>query len=114
MEGQNFNSQGLQSRVISAYLLKRKPRLQQTTHLGTSFLIFKKNKIIFYENRLPPDDSHKISCLICYFLKKQQNLKLSSAANLGGALWVKMLLGKSEKCGRTILYFLNQNNHDSL
>ena len=23
------------------------------------------------------------------FLKKQQNLKLSSAANIGGALWVK-------------------------
>ena len=26
------------------------------------------------------DSSHEISCLIC-FLKKQQNLKLSSAAN---------------------------------
>ena len=26
------------------------------------------------------DDSHEISCLICYFLKKQKNLKLSSAA----------------------------------
>ena len=24
----------------------------------------------------------------CYFLKKQQNLKLSSAANYSGALWV--------------------------
>ena len=36
--------------------------------------------MIFHENRLPADDSHEISCLICYFLKKQQNLKLSSAA----------------------------------
>ena len=31
---------------------------------------------------MPADDSHEISCLICYFeKKKQQNLKLSSAAN---------------------------------
>ena len=40
--------------------------------------------MIFNENRLPADDSHEISCLICYFLlflKKQQNLKLPSAAN---------------------------------
>ena len=28
-----------------------------------------------------PGDSHEISCLICYFLKTCQNLKLSSAAN---------------------------------
>ena len=44
--------------------------------------------MIFHENGLPADHSHEISCLIC-FLKKQQNLKLSSAANAGGALWVK-------------------------
>ena len=37
--------------------------------------------MIFHENRLPADDSHEISCLICYFLKKQQNLKMLSAAN---------------------------------
>ena len=37
--------------------------------------------MIFHENRLPADDSHEISCLICCFLKKQQNYKLSSAAN---------------------------------
>ena len=34
----------------------------------------------FHENRLPADDSHEISCLISYFLKKWQNFKLSSAA----------------------------------
>ena len=36
--------------------------------------------MLFHENRLP-DDSHEISCLIFLFLKKQQNLKLLSAAN---------------------------------
>ena len=56
--------------------------------------------MIFHENRLPADDSHEISCLICYFLKrgkiqvmpymlffkKRQNLNLSSV--IGGALWI--------------------------
>ena len=37
--------------------------------------------MIFHENRLPADDSHEIPRLILLFLKKQQNLKLSSAAN---------------------------------
>ena len=27
----------------------------------------KKYGMIFHENRLPADDSHEISCLICYF-----------------------------------------------
>ena len=36
--------------------------------------------MIFHENRLPADDSHALSCDICY-LKKQQNLKLSYAEN---------------------------------
>ena len=27
----------------------------------------KKYGMIFLENRLPADDSHEISCLICYF-----------------------------------------------
>ena len=31
---------------------------------------FQKNKgVIFHENRLPADDSHEISFLICYFQK---------------------------------------------
>ena len=34
----------------------------------------------------------KIRYDICYFLKKQHNLKLSSAANIGGALRVKATL----------------------
>ena len=44
-----------------------------------TFPDFRKNGMIFHENRLPPDDSHEIASLI-YHLKKQQNLKLSSAA----------------------------------
>ena len=28
---------------------------------------FQKKGMIFHENRLPADDSHEISCLICYF-----------------------------------------------
>ena len=31
------------------------------------FLNFRKKVMIFHENRLPADDSHKISYLICYF-----------------------------------------------
>ena len=35
---------------------------------ATFFSIFEKNKsMIFHENRLPADDSHEISCLVCYF-----------------------------------------------
>ena len=39
-----------------------------------------KQGMILHENHLPADDSREISCLMCY-LKKRQNLKLSSAAN---------------------------------
>ena len=52
--------------------------------------------MIFHENRLTANDSHELSCLICFFfcfvvffllffvvvfLNKLQNLKLSSASN---------------------------------
>ena len=52
--------------------------------------------MIFHENRLLADDSHEISCLITYylFLKKRQNLKLSSAANYSGALRAKYVFQK--------------------
>ena len=33
------------------------------------FSNFKKKGMIFHENCLPADDSHEISCLICYFEK---------------------------------------------
>ena len=35
--------------------------------------------MIFYENRLPADDSHEISCLICYFRKKAKFEIVASA-----------------------------------
>ena len=37
--------------------------------------------MMFHENRLPADDSLEIAFLICYFEKKRQHLKLSSAAS---------------------------------
>ena len=39
-----------------------------------------KKGMIFHENRLPSDNSHEISYLICYF-EKAAKFKLSSAAN---------------------------------
>ena len=36
--------------------------------------------MMFYENRLPTDDSHEISCLIRYYYKSGKNFKFSSAA----------------------------------
>ena len=52
--------------------------------------------MIFHENCLPADNSHEILCLMKYhalfvIFEKQQNLKLSSAANVGGALRVKSI-----------------------
>ena len=45
--------------------------------------------MIIHENRLPADDSHEISCLICYFEKtaKFENCRLLQF--IGGALRVK-------------------------
>ena len=54
--------------------------------------------MIFHENCLPADDSHEIPCLICYFLKKWQNLKLSSAALYGLNILAIMHAYKSIDC----------------
>ena len=74
----------------------------------------KKNKIgmIFHENCQPADDSHEISCLICFFLKRRQNLKLSSAANY--RLHFKGYLRKNSKI-KLCLYvnFLKWSNFDA-
>ena len=42
--------------------------------------------MIFHENRLPADDSHEISCLICYFLKSSKiwNCRLLQIIGLTG------------------------------
>ena len=52
--------------------------------------------MIFHENRLPTDDSHEISCLICYFWKSHKILNCSLLQNIGGALQVKY---RSKQCG---------------
>ena len=57
----------------------------------TSFLVFDKNKMIFHENHLPADDSHEISCIICYFWKAGKFWKCCLLQIIGGALWVNRL-----------------------
>ena len=48
--------------------------------------------MIFHENRLPGDDSHKISCLICYFLKSGKILNCRLLQIIGGALRVNVMV----------------------
>ena len=58
--------------------------------------------MIFHENRLPADDSHKIAYhILGFFLKNQQNLTLFSAANYR---WRFMGLEKMRLYGDTIDY----------
>ena len=44
--------------------------------------------MIFHENRLPADNSHEISCLICYFQKGGKILNCRLLQIIGGALWI--------------------------
>ena len=65
------------------------------TNFATSFPILDKNKLkgmILHENRLPADDSHEVSCLICYFLKRGKILNCRLLQIIGGALWVKIVI----------------------
>ena len=57
--------------------------------------------MIFNENSLPADDSHEISCLIRYFLKKRQNFKLPQ--NIGGALSVNRMKKYTHLLSSTLL-----------
>ena len=45
--------------------------------------------MIFHENCLPADNSHEISCLICYFLKSSKILNCRLLQIVGGALRIK-------------------------
>ena len=45
--------------------------------------------MILHENRLPADDSHEISCLICYFLKSSKIFNCRLLQIIGGAFRVK-------------------------
>ena len=44
--------------------------------------------MVFHENRLPADDSHEISCLICYFRKRSKFLNCRLLQIIDGALRV--------------------------
>ena len=46
--------------------------------------------MIFHKNRLPADDSHEISCLICYFRIGGKNWNCRLLQIIGGALWAKI------------------------
>ena len=46
--------------------------------------------MIFHENCLPADNSHEISCLICYFWKSSKIWTCRLLQLVGGALWVKV------------------------
>ena len=43
------------------------------------------------ENRLPADDSHEISCLICYFCKSGKICNRRLLQIIGGALRVNII-----------------------
>ena len=46
--------------------------------------------MILHENRLPEDDSHEISCLICYSFKSCKSFNCRLLQIIGGALRVKL------------------------
>ena len=59
--------------------------------LCDTFLIFpKKLGMIFHENCLPADNSHEISCFICYFEKAAKFEIVVCRKIIGGASWVNM------------------------
>ena len=47
--------------------------------------------MILHENRLPEDDSHEISCLICLFFKSGEILNCRLLQNISGALRINIL-----------------------
>ena len=72
--------------------------------------------MILHENCLPADDSHEISCLICYF-EKAENLTLMSAANyrccFKGLVFVKCLLHYSRWNALTLFLLVSSANNFS-
>ena len=53
--------------------------------------------MILHENRLPADDSHEISCLICYFCKNGKIFNCRLLQTIGGALRVNIQLMEEEQ-----------------
>ena len=58
--------------------------------------------MMFHENRLPADDSHETSYLICYFPKGGKILNCRLLQIIGGALRVRSMLTISAVCGVVI------------
>ena len=58
--------------------------------------------MILHENRLPADDSHEISCLICYFGKSGKICNCHLLQIIGGALWVKSVCSLVVRLGHKI------------
>ena len=52
--------------------------------------------MIFHENRLPADDAHEISYIICYFLKSGKIFNCRLLQIIGGALCVKEIMQLTE------------------
>ena len=59
------------TKPIHPFIQDKKKKTPNTTAADNKFcdilLNFRKKGIIFHENCLPADNSHEISCLICYF-----------------------------------------------
>ena len=52
--------------------------------------------MILHENRLPADDSHEISCLICYFCKNGKFFNCRLLQIIGGALSIQLMEEEQE------------------
>ena len=57
----------------------------------------KEEGIILHENRLPADDSHEISYLICYLEKAAKFETVVCCKKIGGALRINNLPGHKER-----------------
>ena len=64
---------------------KCESQLQQTTNFAISFLIYEKNRY-----NISADDSHDISCLICFVCKSSKIWNCRLLQIIGGVLWVKV------------------------
>ena len=66
----------------------------------------KKYSMTSHENRLPADDSHEISCFICYFWKSIKIWKCRLLQIIGGVLWVKYIFCVGWKADQSEIFCL--------
>ena len=67
----------------------------------------RKYGMILHENRLPTDDSHKISCLICYFWRSGKICNCRLLQIIGGTLRIDCVSCISEVPGWWMDYLIN-------